>query len=118
MSICGLVLLAAVTVPVTGMYESRSADMESDVSEGIAMLIDDLYYSEMNVFTVPMGDILPDTSSYLEFKGRMVILTTGRGTYKSGTNVDILVPNGTVFGYGDILRLSKSDGILTAERLA
>ena len=117
MGICGLLLLAAVMVPVTGMYESRTVRMESDSSERIASLIDDFYYSKMEVFTISMGDVLPSTASYVEFDGHLVTLTTERGTYKSGTNIAVSVDDGTVFGHGDILRLSKNGDTVTAERL-
>jgi len=115
MSVCGLILLAAIIVPVTGMYESKTVRMESGISDDIADLVDDFYYSEMSVLTISMSDILPSTSSYIEFNGHMVILTTDRGTYKSGTDV-IVVSGGIPFGYGDIVRFTKTGDTVTAER--
>jgi hypothetical protein len=117
MSICGLILLAAVIVPVISMYDSQTANMESDVSDSISRMIDDFYYSKMETVIIPMNDILPNASSYLEFKGYLVTLTTERGIYKSGTNIPVIAPD-IIFGYGDILKLSKTDGMVTAKRLA
>ncbi|MCL2143579.1 MAG: hypothetical protein FWH44_04910 [Methanomassiliicoccaceae archaeon] len=117
MSVCGLVLLAAVIVPVTGMYESKTVSTESNVSEDIGKLVDGFYYSEMELFIVPMSDILPDTSSYIEFDGHVIIMTTARGIYKSGTNA-LIISDGTPFRYGDAVRFTKSDGTITAERLS
>ncbi|MDR0198361.1 MAG: hypothetical protein LBI08_01280 [Methanomassiliicoccaceae archaeon] len=115
MSVCGLVLLAAVIVPVTGMYESRTVSMESGVSEDIARMVDRFYYSDQDEVTVSMNDILPGVASYVEFKGHMVILTTDRGVYKSGTNVTVISED--TFGYGDIVRFTKSGNSVVAERL-
>jgi hypothetical protein len=117
MSICGLVLLAAVIVPVTGMYESQTVSMESDTSDSVSEMIDDFYYSKMETFVVSMTEILPSASSYLEFNGYLVTLTTERGVYKSGTNIPVIAEANTAFGYGDILKLSRTDGAVTAERL-
>ncbi|MCL2786462.1 MAG: hypothetical protein FWD81_04500 [Methanomassiliicoccaceae archaeon] len=116
MGICGLILLAAVVVPVTGMYESHTVSMESDIPDEIAYLIDDFYYSKMDTFTVPMSDILPNPSSYAEFDGYLVTMTTERGTYKGGTNVLMMTSDG-VFGYGDILKLSRSSDTVIMEKL-
>jgi hypothetical protein len=115
MGVCGLMLLAAVVAPVTGMYESHTAKMESDVSDDIAKLIDSFYYSEMDEIVIAMNDILPNVMSYAEFSGYLVTLTTDRGVYKSGTNVPV-ISEGT-FGYSDMVRLYKSGGTVTAERL-
>jgi len=115
LSVCGLLLLAAVIVPVTGMYESDAAGRESDVSDDIAKLIDNFYYSEMNEAVIPMNDILPNIFSYAEFDGRLVTLTTDRGVYKSGTKV-FVISDGTL-GYNDIIRLTKNADAVTAERL-
>ncbi|MDR0334347.1 MAG: hypothetical protein LBH69_00455 [Methanomassiliicoccaceae archaeon] len=115
LSVCGLMLLAAVLVPVTGMYESHTSSMESDVSGNVAKLIDGFYCSEMDEMTVSMTDILPGGASYLEFSGTVVTMTTDRGVYMSGTNVPVL--SEYAFGRGDIIKLSKGDGFVTAERL-
>jgi len=118
MSVCGLLLLAAVIAPVTGMYESRAAGMESHSADKIAMLIDNFYYSEAETFTVPVSDIVPSTMSYVEFDGYLVTMTTERGVYKSGTNVTVVTGTDGPFGYGNILRLTKNGNAVIAERLA
>ena len=116
MGICGLILLTAVIVPVTGMYESNASAMESCIPDNISLMIDDFYYSEMEFFTIPMCDILPNSLSYAEFDGHIVILTTERGVYKGGTNVLMLSDH--LFGYGDILRMSRLPGTVVMEKLA
>jgi hypothetical protein len=115
MSICGLILLTAVIVPVMNMYESQTVSMESGVPDSISGMIDDFYYSKMETFTVPMADILPNASSYVELNGYLVTLTTDRGVYRSGTNIPVLCDD-ILFGYGDMLRLSKTDGAVIAEK--
>ena len=115
MSVCGLILLASVTVPVMGIYESQASGMESDIPEGIAELIDNFYRSEMDVFIVPMSDIIPNSLSYVEFEGHLITLTTERGVHKSGTGVMMI--SDQVFGYGDILKMEKGEGFVTMERL-
>ena len=117
MGICGLFLLAAVVGPVTGMYESDTVKMESNIPDSIAMLIDDYYYSDMDTLTVSVSDILPDALSYVRFDGHMVTVTTERGTYKGGTNVPV-ISEGQTFGYGDIIKLSRIPGAVEAEKLA
>jgi len=118
MSICGLVLLAAVIVPVTGMYDSKTVTMESGSADDIAKLIDSFHYSETETFTAAMSDILPNSSSYMELKGHTVILTTERGTYRAAVNADIVIKDGIVFGHGDIIVLTKADGAVIAEKIA
>ena len=113
MSVCGLLLLASVIVPVTGMYDRQAGGMESGISDDMASLIDTFYYSEMEEMTISMSDILPNSSSYAEIDGNLISLTTERGTYKSGTVVAIVTENGDVFRYYDIINLSKGDGVVT-----
>jgi len=115
LSVCGLLLLTAVIVPVTGMYESGAVDRESDVSDDLAKLIDNFYYSEMSEAVIPMNDILPNISSYAEFNGHLVTLTTDRGIYKSGTKVFVISDG--VLGYNDVIRLTKNGDAVAAERL-
>jgi len=115
LSVCGLLLLTAVIVPVTGMYESDAVDRESDVSDDIAKLIDNFYYSEMNEAVILMNDILPNIFSYAEFNGHLVTLTTDRGVYKSGTRA-FVISDGTL-GFNDVIRLTKNGDTVTAERL-
>ena len=117
MSVCGLMLLAAVVGPVTGMYESKTVSMETDVSDSIGTLIDGFYYSKMETITVSMSDVLPSTSSYVEFDGYLITMTTERGVYKSGTNVAVITGNDGPFGYGDIMKLTKDGGAVIAEKL-
>jgi hypothetical protein len=109
-------LLASVIVPVTGMYESRAADMESDVSDNIAKLIDRFYCSEADEFIISVNDILPGRTSCIEFRGHMIILTTARGTYRSGMNIAVI--SDLAFGYGDIVKFTRSDDSIVAERLS
>jgi len=117
LSVCGLVLLAAIIVPVTGMFESKTMNMESDIPDGIGSLIDDFYYSEMEVFTVSMADVLPNTSSYVEFSRYHITLTTERGTYHGGTNVIVVTGNDGLFEYNDIIKLTKYKKIVIAQKL-
>ena len=117
MGVCGLFLLAAVVGPVTGMYESNTMKMESNIPGSIAVLIDDYYYSDMDTLTLSVTDILPNASSCVRFDGHMVTVTTERGTYKGGTNVPVVSGEQT-FGYGDIIKLSRLPGAVTAEKLA
>ena len=118
LSVCGLLLLASVIVPVTGMYDRHAAGMESGISDNMASLVDTFYYSEMEELTISMSNILPSTSSYIEIRGNMITLTTERGTYKSGTGVHVTTDGGNVFTYHDVIRLSKNGDGVTAERYA
>ena len=115
MSVCGLILLSAVLIPAMGMYDSQARNMESDVSGGIADLIDNFHRSEMDVFIIPAGDILPGTSSYVEIKGQMITLTTDHGVYRSGTYANVV--SNSIFGYGDMIKMSKYDGIVMIEKI-
>lgn len=117
MSLCGIMLLAAVVAPVAGMYGSGTVSAESNIPDGIASVADSFYRSEMDTLTVPMSDLLPDVRSYVEFSGNLITLTTERGVYRSGTNIPIVVADGGPFGHRDILRLSKADGSVVIERL-
>jgi len=115
MSVCGLILLSAILVPVTGMYDSQARNMESNVSDDIARLIDEFSRSDMDTFVLPAGDILPSASSYLEINGQMITLNTDRGMHRSATYSEVISDN--VFGYGDIIRMSKRDNMVIIEKI-
>ena len=118
MSVCGLLLLASVIVPVTGMYDRQAGGMESGISDNMASLVDTFYYSEMEELTISMSDILPNPSSYVEIDGNLITLTTERGAHKSGTVVPIVTENGNVLRHNDMIRLSKGEGTAILEILA
>ena len=113
LSLCGFMLLAAVIVPVTGMYESDAVGMESLIPEDMASLIGDFHYSEMDILIIPMSDILPDTASYAEFGEYTITITTGRGSYSYESNIRMISYG--AFGHGDVIMLSKLNGAVTAE---
>jgi len=115
MSVCGLILLSAVLVPATGMYDSQARNMESDVSDSIAKLIDEFHRSELDTFIIPARDILPSSSSYFEIKDQMITLTTDRGIHRSGTYAE--VSSDLVFGYGDMIKMSKDNGAVIIEKM-
>jgi len=115
MSVCGLILLSAILVPVTGMYDSQARNMESNVSDGIADLIDGFRRSEIDTFVIPASDILPGTSSYVEINGQMITLTTDRGVHMSATRSDVI--SNCVFVYGDVIKMSKSEGKVIIEKV-
>ncbi|MCL1983877.1 MAG: hypothetical protein FWG58_00580 [Methanomassiliicoccaceae archaeon] len=117
LSVCGLLLLASVIVPVTGMYDRQAIETESNMSGGMASLVSTFYYSEMRELTISMSDILPSASSYAEMNGHMITLTTERGTYRSGTDVTMVTENGDVFRYHDVIRMSRSGDTVRIERL-
>jgi len=117
MSVCGLILLASVIAPVTGMYDARMANMESDASDNIALMIDSFYYSEMEVLTINMNDILPDAYSYIELGDRHLTLVTEKGRHKSRTNV-VMISDEITLSCGDIIRMSKNADAVIFEKLA
>jgi len=115
MSVCGLILLSAILVPVTGMYDSQARNMESNISDSLAKLIDEFDRSEMDIFILPASDILPSTSSYVEIKDKMIILTTDHGIHRSAAHSEVYSDN--IFGYGDVIRMSKHEGIVIIEKI-
>jgi len=115
MSVCGLILLSAILIPVTGMYDSQARNMESDVSESIARLIDDFHRSELETFVIPASDILPGTSSYVEINGQMITLTTDRGVHRSAAYSEVI--SSGVFRYDDIIRMSNIGEAVMIEKM-
>jgi len=115
MSVCGLILLSAILVPVTGMYDSQARHMESDVSDSIANMIDDFRRSEIDTFVIPASDVLPGTSSYVEIDGQMITLTTDRGVHMSATRSEVTAS--VMFVYGDVIKMSKSGGKVIIEKI-
>ncbi|UAL07143.1 MAG: hypothetical protein KRP56_04675 [Candidatus Methanogranum gryphiswaldense] len=83
MIVCGLILLAAIIVPVTNTYDSMKEDDLMEVSDNVAVMLDSFWNSEADVMYLRGWDILPDPECGLLLNGHDVILTKNGKEYRS-----------------------------------
>lgn len=82
---CGAILLAAVIVPVNGIYDSMEEENMTEVSDSIASMLDSFWDSETDTMHLRGWDILPSADYGLVLDGHKVIITCGEKDYLSLT---------------------------------
>ncbi|MFA6804522.1 MAG: hypothetical protein WCQ23_06045 [Candidatus Methanomethylophilaceae archaeon] len=82
---CGAILLAAVIVPVNGIYDSMEEENMTEVSDSIASMLDSFWDSETDTMHLRGWDILPGADYGLVLDGHKVIITGGEKDYLSLT---------------------------------
>ncbi|MFA6710107.1 MAG: hypothetical protein WCR83_02130 [Candidatus Methanomethylophilaceae archaeon] len=107
LTICGLLLLAAVIPPVTGVFEDREDCELQGQSDNIADLFDSFYVSEVDTMTLCMNDILPSCDSTIVLDGNILTLKSGEREYRSTIRHGIV--NKASFGSDDIVICKKTD---------
>jgi hypothetical protein len=83
MIVCGLILLAAIIIPVTNAYDSMEEDDLMDVSDNVASMLDTFWNSEADVMYLRGWDVLPDPECGLLLNGHDVILIKNGKEYRS-----------------------------------
>lgn len=86
---CGAILLAAVIVPVSGIYNTMEEDNMTDVSDSIASMLDSFWDSEADKMHLRGSDILLNAEYGLILDGHTVTLTDGKKNYLSLTEHSI-----------------------------
>ncbi|MGI5965020.1 MAG: hypothetical protein ACOX8L_04125 [Candidatus Methanomethylophilaceae archaeon] len=107
--ICGVLLLGAVAAPLTGIYAEKEDGAMAGETDSLAGLLDTFYYSEAETLTLRGWEILPGSDCSLYADGHFVILTSGKGEYRSITECEC---SDITIGYGDTVTLKRTaDGL-------
>ncbi len=108
--VCGVILLGAVCVPLSGIYSSNEDVSMTESADSIAAMIESFYGSEADTMTLRGWDILPSNDCHLEVDGHNVILSNSDNEYLS------LISYKSYFSlsYSEIVTLERSDGGLKA----
>jgi hypothetical protein len=81
--LCGVILLAAVAVPVSGAYETKKDGDMQDAADKAAGMIDAFWGSEADVMTLRGWDILPSSDCSMELDGHHLTLVKNGKSYGS-----------------------------------
>jgi hypothetical protein len=109
--ICGIILLAAVIIPVSGYFERQEDEDMSEAADAISKMIDSFWDSEADTMTLQGQDILPSSEYSIILNGHKVSIMTSDREYTSmisHPSEDIRI------SYNDIVHLKRSDGYLAS----
>jgi len=109
MSVCGLILLSVVMIPVTGMFEDSSDSDVQDLADNTGRMLETFERSGADVMFLEMKDILPDHSYSLRMENGMIIITEKGKEFRTSIpwNLDT-----AAYQYEDVIEIRKiSDGI-------
>ena len=109
MGICGIILLSAVVVPLSNMFQESSDEDIQSIADRTAATINRFERSSADMLTISMKDILPDHSCSLKIDNGILTITSGTKAYmaavpKSVESVDC--------SFEDIIEIKKTpDGM-------
>jgi hypothetical protein len=81
--LCGVVLLAAVAVPISGAYEMKKDNDMQDAAHRTAGMIDSFWGSEADIMTLRGWDVLPSADCTMELEDHHLTLSKNGRTYGS-----------------------------------
>jgi hypothetical protein len=81
--VCGLAVLAAVTVPMQSFYDDRYQESMTDSADRLSLILDEFWSSEADSMTIRGWEVLPSSESSLEIEGHELIIRTGDCAYRS-----------------------------------
>ncbi len=110
LSVCGILILAAVLSPVTSLYESSEDIGYQHQCDSIAEMIDVFYDSDADEMNMSMDQILPNDTS-LRLNEHTISLISERNSFDSLTAVTIYSDDAD-YGRNDMVKLTKNeDGV-------
>ena len=114
MGVCGLIVLAAIIFPVTGMFEDSSdADIQS-LTNDTGRMLETFERSGADAVTISLKDILPNHSCSMRMEKGMIIITEKETEYRTS------VPWKTEterYQYEDVIEIRKTSDGVTVRRL-
>ena len=114
LTVCGIVLLAAVCVPVAFLYDGSVDDRAQSLAGDTVGLMERFDRSSADVMTLSMREILPDAGFSMTVDGHLLTLEKNGKRYAAVSSVDL--GTGT-FGHGDIVEIRKTENGLTVTAL-
>ncbi len=111
--ICGAILIAAVAVPLSGIYEDKTQESLGDMTEKTAVMIDSFWNSDIDRMYLDGNSLLPSAEYSLSVDGYEVTMTDGSGNeYRSYLKNKA---DSFTVTKGEIVTLVKYSGALTKE---
>lgn len=114
MTVCGVILLAAIVAPFTGFFENNENDMCQEQCDNISDMIDSFYESEAEETIISANSFLPPDSQ-IRFDKHLVIMECDGKEYRSFTKHEV-VSDGIICG-ADLLKMGKTEDAVTIEIL-
>ncbi len=102
--VCGVILLAAVSVPVISMYDDRYDDSMRETADRTSLMLDRFWTSESDVLTIRGWEILPSPDSSLEIDGNHLTVNNKDGSFS--TLIEHRMDAFSI-GYNDEVHISK-----------
>lgn len=106
--VCGMVLLASVSIPLAGIYSSNEDVLMTENADRIAWMLDDIRNYDADTVIIRGWDILPGPDCSLTVDGYEVVLENAKGRYVSHT----LNATHLAMGYNDEAELKIINGVL------
>jgi len=114
MSICGIILLAAVVAPVIHTFEESEGQNVQNIADDAAALIDRFERSKADKMIISVSDILPGPSYSISFDDGVLTVENKGRAYRSP--VSLTVTGGTFF-CGDMIEITKTENGMRAVKL-
>ncbi len=107
--VCGVILLAAVIVPVADMFDERTDINIVESTDEISNMIDSFWNSKADIMVLRGWDILPSSDCSLELNGHKLTLNCGNKEYTSL----IAHPSNTfTISYNEIVKIERNGDTL------
>ena len=114
LSICGVVLLAAVLAPVLYVFEESADRGVQNIADKTAVLIDRFERSDADTMTLSFGDVLPGPQYSVTLDGNMLTVDNGKKTFTAGMVTSV---SGGTFGYMETVEFVRTSDGLTVTSL-
>jgi len=114
MSVCGLVVLAAVMFPVMGMFESSSDIDIQRLTDDTGRMLGTFERSGADVMTMSMKDFLPDHSCSMRMENGMMIITENGKEYRTSIPWNVWTER---YSYEDVIEIRKTSDGASVRRL-
>ncbi len=110
MAVCGIILVSAVMLPLTGGYETAQDEDLTGLTDGLARMLDTFWDSRADTVTVNGWEILPDPGCSLTVDGHRLILQRDGREYVSLT---AHACRAAVIPYNGSVEVSRDGGMLS-----
>ncbi len=112
--ICGAILIASISVPLSGLYEDKAQCSLDEMTENTAKVIDSFWNSNLDKMYLDGDSLLPSAEYALYLDGYEITMVDGSGnehtSYMKHKSDLISISK------GEVVTLVKCNGVLTNEK--
>lgn len=102
--ICGVILLAAVSVPMSSIYDEKHDDSIRDAAERTSIMLDHFWDSEADTMTLRGWEILPSSECSLEIDGHNLTVNIKDRSFRTLLSNSM---EGITLGYSEEITIEK-----------